>query len=173
MHTRPRSSSSPSSVILRRRRAGFTFIELMFVLVTLAILTGVLLPKFGPSFDRLQTERVAFETAQLLRYAQATAVATRMPVQLVVDAEAHRLWLATERDGRLQPLEDRLVKSRRLPDKVQVSLGRDDQEPLQFLPDGTSRQAVVSVKDAAGNAYRITVDATTGQVAVFSGAAAL
>jgi type II secretory pathway pseudopilin PulG len=159
------------------KRAGFTFIELMFVVITLAIITAAVLPRFGPSLDRLQTERVAFDTAGQLRYAQSLAIRRREPVYVSLregPSGRHTVVLSAEPEG--APLDDRYAKSRALPLDIQMTIDAreagDDAAPLAFFADGTSLPAELTVKDRRGSAYRITVDETTGQVAVLAGLSA-
>ena len=170
----PATTTSPTS----KSSGGFTFIELMFVVITIGIITAAIVPRFGPSLQRVQTERAAFELAGVLRYAQAAAIRQRQPVYVLVrEAKQGRrqLGLALEPDGPWLP--DRYATARPLPEGATLEIQRqgesvDDRQPLAFLPDGTSQSAVLALADPRGGTYRITIDETTGQVAVAAGAAA-
>ena len=166
-------SRPPNNVAGRPR--GFTFIELMFVMITLGIVMAAVLPRFGESFDRLRTERVAFETAQLLRYAQSTAVVQRQVIECSLESEGRPLALGIRRGDELTPLADRWAKGRPIPEPVRLAMTRDEskEDAVSFFPDGTSDGATIAVGDESGSAFQIAVDAATGQVTILPGTAAL
>jgi len=144
-------------------------------MITLTVLLAAVIPRFGQSFNRLRTERVAFETAQLLRYAQATAIVQRQVIRCSIDAEGRRLALGIRQGDDVTPLADRWAKGRPIPDPVRLAMtrheGKDD--AVSFFPDGTSDGAVIAVGDETGSAFQIAVDAATGQVTILAGTAAL
>ena len=154
------------------RAGGFTFIELIFVMVTLIMLLAAVAPRFGPSLERFKTDRVAMESAQLLRYAQTLAISRQQIVECTLDPDAEPPRITLQVDG--QPVEDRLARGRAIPPEINVEM-----RGLAFYPDGTSRPidpdagkgapAVLVTHKHEGSTYRITVDEATGRVAVFAG----
>ena len=56
------------------RRSGFTLLEILLVTVILAILLGLVTPRFRNSFDSLQFKNFVLNTAALLRYAHDRAI---------------------------------------------------------------------------------------------------
>ncbi len=148
----------------------------MFVVITLTILVGAFLPRFSDSYQRLRLERVAFDAAQLLRYAQSIAVSRQTVVHCamrpVAQGKASSLVVTVPNDDAGRP------KSMDIPDGITMSLGeRHEPVAVDFFPDGTSQAADsqaadIRVADDSGNGYRIAVNETTGYVSVQAGRAA-
>lgn len=160
------------------RCAGFTLIELIFVMVILAILVGVSLPRFSRSYAHWQLERTAFDIAQQLRYAQAAAIANRKPVQCdvvegVVACE-HAVDPAAEPKPEAPQLPPRFAKGKAPPEGIAVAAQHPDGvEALRFYPDGHSDGGTIVVEtEADAPGYRIQVDPGTGDVSVRTGSAA-
>lgn len=74
-----------------RLRAGFSLIELIVVIIVMAILVGIAVPRF---FGQGDFEEPAFaqELASAARYAQKVAVVSGCPVDLVVTATGYSLF---------------------------------------------------------------------------------
>lgn len=150
-------------------------------MMILVILLGVSLPRFSRSFSHWQVERVAFEIAQQLRYAQAAAIAHRKPVQCdvvehVVDCDYQAETVSPPEDPeRSAPrLPPRFARSKPPPQGVTVMAQHPDGvEELRFYPDGHSDGGTIAVETEANEAgYRIQVDPGTGEVSVVTGSAA-
>ena len=154
--------------------AGFTFLELVCVVAVLLILLAVALPRFQGTFQRLQTEQLAFEMAQLFRYAQAEAVMRRQTIACTFYPETSTFRLSAEVGDQRLPLEERLGKIGPLPARVHTEIrhGEEASDGVRFFPNGGSEAAVVVLRDESGNVYRITIDEATGHAAVLSGVAA-
>ncbi len=158
-----------------RTSDGFTLIELVFVMVMLSILLAATLPRFSQTAQRLRTEQVAFEWAQLLRYAHVRAVAQGQDVVWRWDPTAHRAYLETLQDGQMARLRERSAQSALLTAEASVSVMQADQPVdcncVRFFPNGTSEPSTVTLT-FRGNPYTIHVDEATGQACLASGAAA-
>ena len=156
---------------------GFTFIELIFVVVTLAILLAAAAPRFGRTLDRLKAERAAFEIAQLLRYAQSTAVLRQQTIQCSLatknvgdrdQAQVVRLSVGKE------PLRDRFASTSALPRDLAITIASQDdpKEEIWFFPNGSSEASRITVSHDDTVAYTVSVDAATGRAAVLAGSPA-
>jgi prepilin-type N-terminal cleavage/methylation domain-containing protein len=71
---------------------GFTFIELILVLVLLGVLSAVAIPNLSHSYRRFQMEEAGQNMAYLMRYAQERAMATSRSVRLMTDINGD-YWL--------------------------------------------------------------------------------
>ena len=165
-----------TSPVRNSRVAGFTLLELVLVTAALVILIATAVPNIQHGWAALQTERTAFTVAQTLRSARTLAIASSASVAWVWDAEARQVCLGgpTARRCATDHLGDRLASPRRIPEPIQMTATRQDQPVAQvtFFPDGTSQPTTFLISSPGASRYRITVDATTSQVAVQLDAAA-
>lgn len=68
-------------------RRGFTFIELILVVLILAALVGISVPRFKKTFDNLQLNNFASELQGQLAYWQERAIVEKKPITLKIDSE--------------------------------------------------------------------------------------
>lgn len=151
------------------KHTGFTFIELIFVALTLAVVMVAIVPRFEPMRTRLEAERTAFEVAQMLRSARVVAITQHQPVTWRWDEEARRMWLGVpQAGGDMTPVPGRFGQPRRLSERLALAVSHDDQPVTQihFFPDGTSQSTLLLLTSDSVARYQIVVDGATSQVAV-------
>lgn len=79
-------------VFPRRRRPGFTLLEVMAVVLLLSLLAAVALPALGRS-QAGAAEEDAREVAAAIEYARRSALATRQDHRLILDLREARWWV--------------------------------------------------------------------------------
>lgn len=124
----------------RRDAAGFTLIELLVVVLIIAVMIGVAGVNLmrGPEDEaRDESERLAM----VLRAARDEAILEGRVYTLATDAGGYR-FLRLEKDGRLKPLADDLLRPHDLPAGVAIEALNIDgatgtaRDGLVFLPSG-------------------------------------
>ena len=138
-------------------------------MVALAVLVVSAAPNLQRQWSRFQEERVAFDVAHELRTARTLAIAQSQPVVWMWDASTRQWWLAlVQDDGTVVPAPGRWGHRRALPERVVLSVAREDQpvQQVAFYPDGTSDVTTLSIGTDAVVHYTITVYEATGQVAL-------
>lgn len=75
------------------RAGGFTFLELILVLVLMGLVAGLVMPALGGVLDRTQRNAAAREIASAMRYARSQAVSAKTATAFVADFEMNRYWL--------------------------------------------------------------------------------
>ncbi|MBC7454546.1 MAG: prepilin-type N-terminal cleavage/methylation domain-containing protein [Massilia sp.] len=111
--------------------AGFTLVELMVVLVMTGILGAVAAPRF---FGRQVFDARGFfdQTAAMLRYGQATAIAQRRDVFVNLDAGSGTICLSYVADATCSNVANALINP------------ADQHHFLKTAPDGTAFDASAS-----------------------------
>ena len=145
---------------------GFTFIEILLVVVLLGVLVAVSVPNLQASFKTLLLKDTAQDMATLMRYAQSRAIVKKTTIEFVYDDLA-RSYALFQSDGG-QDLDDGQRELKRISGKR----GRDFRIPseieckttdsrITFTPDGkmsysrlylclSEKCMTVSTQDQAG-----------------------
>ena len=151
---------------------GFTFIELIFIMVVLSLLMVSVLPTFSQGWQAFQVERTAFDLAQRLRVARTLAVTQGQPIEWAWRSDSRSVWLQTPAGG--TELTGRFRRPLVLPAEITLLVceGADPVDTIEFRPDGTSgpvdasAPTTIVVKRATVAYYHISLDAATGDVDV-------
>jgi general secretion pathway protein H len=137
-------------------RSGFTFVELIVVLVILAAVAALVAPSISRTIVSARLRSAASDVRTSLARGRALAVAGAEERAVAfdlsrgefgVDNEAVRLLPETIRLGAVLPGEDRKEQG-----NVRV----------RFFPDGSGDEAEISVTAEDGGTLRVTVDPLTG-----------
>jgi len=138
------------------RSEGFTFVELIVVLVILAAVAALVAPSVSRTIVSARLRSAASDVRTSLARGRALAVAGAEERAVAfdlsrgefgVDNEAVRLLPDTIRLGAVLPGEDRKEQG-----NVRV----------RFFPDGSGDEAEISVTAEDGGTLRVTVDPLTG-----------
>ena len=136
-----------------RGKVGFTFIELLMVIVILGIFVAMATPNFRNTYLELELSSQARSLAKFLTYAQERAVVEGKTYRFEMNPVQGRYWLVVEREsegedgthfGRIEGRYGRVVK---LPSGISVA---SDKEKILFYPDGGSDSFSLSLKDQEG-----------------------
>src|SRR3954453_5789284 len=88
----PRSRSSP------RARLAFSFIELLLVIITLAILGAIAVPRYGSAVAHYRIDTASKRIAADLAFAMSRARATSKPITIVFTNASRSYQMATVPD---------------------------------------------------------------------------
>jgi len=142
------------------RKAGFTLIEMMAVMLIIAMVAGLAFATL-PGTGRSQLKGVALQTAALFRRERLGAILTARSRQVAIDGR-QRAFVG---DG-----GDRVE----IPRDVSVDIlgvaeeWSGEQAVVRFLPDGASSGTVVTLSHE-GEAYEVRVNWYTGSVIIEPG----
>jgi type II secretion system protein H len=138
------------------RSEGFTFVELIVVLVILAVVAALVTPSFSRTIASARLRSAASDVRTTLARGRALAVAAAKERTVAfdlsrgefgVDNEVTRVLPETIRLGAVLPGEGRKERG-----NVRV----------RFFPDGSGEEAEISVTAEDGGTLRVTVDPLTG-----------
>ncbi|MGD9971441.1 MAG: Tfp pilus assembly protein FimT/FimU [Desulfatirhabdiaceae bacterium] len=141
---------------------GFTFIELIVVMILLAFAGSLVYVSVGRSIGGNQAKMFARELTVMMKTARRLAVEQGAPATLVISAQERTCHI----DG-----EKRTLK---IPEQIQVDaeaiqLRDDGGIELAFYADGSTNGGILSILVDNTPRYRIGVDVLTGTIQVKSG----
>lgn len=118
-------------------RRGFTLLEILIVMVIVAMIATIGIPKFLASVDRAETRAAASKIAAAMRNARIFAITEKLPFTLVVDKENRRVF--TKR-GNFDPAQnpDAMTPAVELPQSVEIWSTTGKYLTVRFGPRGTS-----------------------------------
>ncbi len=162
---------------MRRRRDGFTLIELAVVLLIIAACVTVVFPKFSVGFlDRQRFRNNVSKIASIAEYAHQRAVCTHVTHLLHFDIEKGEYWVTAQTsDGKVMPIPDGLNLKGRLPEGAQFSgiefqdmrTDSEDVVTIEFSPQGWIEPVTVYVASSEGRIMSIVMNEMLGYVETF------
>lgn len=179
---RRRSSPKGSQVQLGNegvgRRAGFTFLELLVVVIIVGVISASVLPVFSSSFASLRVRNAKADLMAAIAHAQECAVRESTPYRFNLDPESRSYWITRYKSGVgeeevFERVPDKWGQETALPDALEVSRPkmRKDRETkafyLQCYPNGACDMASISVTTKGrGRASKFTFE-TLGALGQF------
>lgn len=141
---------------------GFTFIELIVVMILLAFAGSLVYVSVGRSIGGNQAKMFARELTVMMKTARRLAVEQGAPSRLIVSSQDRTCFI----DGEKQSLK--------IPEQIQLDAEaiqqRDDGGiEIVFYADGSTNGGILSILVDNMPRYRIGVDILTGTIQVKSG----
>ncbi len=146
-------------LIGRRRQArnkGFTFIELTLVAIIILILVGLSTPLFRKSFRSSLVNDTSQRLVQLMRYAQARAVAERELCRINFDFAKGTFWLSVQDQGvadGFKRIEAKWGKIIKVPKGISIKAKAPF---ITFYPDGNSDRTTIKISNSEGKTLAVT-----------------
>ncbi len=123
-------------------RRGFTLIEVVVVMVIVAIVTGLVGPRIGAGFDRLQMNSAAQATRGFIRMARLQAERTEKSQYVVFDRNRRAISLVNDE---MKPIRESV-----LPSSIDIVLENDARTAAFFvMPSGIVRGGTVRLRSGA------------------------
>jgi Tfp pilus assembly protein FimT len=154
------------------RRRGATLLEMVLVMMVIFTLAAVVAPRFSDFFPALQLRETANTLLATAGKARADAALTGSRHRLVVDPAARRFWIAYESSpvkepGQFEKLggawpEEELPRDVVLEAFEGFDSDKDAKRFVEFRPDGSAKEASITLANANGDRRRLKISAATG-----------
>ena len=151
--------------------AGFTFLEMLFVLFLLSGVLAIAIPRISVEEDLGSTGR---KFVGIIRTLQALASTGQKPVKLYLDLDQGTYWMmiVDGKEERLPP-DPTWKTPRTLPESIRlIELSVGDQKrisgraDLSFAPHGRLDPIIMYFTDAKNNLLGLVVDSLTGGIRI-------
>jgi len=162
-----------------RSAAGFTFLELVVVMTLLAVLTGMVMPVFGPTFRSMQVRSAQDEILALIAHTQEMAVRHGREYQFCIDPKERIFWVryVAEMEGMeriYEDVADRWGLAQEFPEYLdlrQPRMRKDRETGALYIgcyPNGASDRVTLEFTDNRfrGEKFRIETLGPLGQAVV-------
>lgn len=167
-----------------RRRAGFTLFEVTVVIVIIAVLASMVMPRMKGSFQSARLKEGARGVAGFLRFARNTAVLREKPCEIRFNLDKDQYWIVLldsnleewkeprrqeNKNKKLLGIGEDVAGVRTLPKDVHF-LAMYSGAPLTekglprviYYPDGSATPATIVIEGTKKAALNIEVYQTTG-----------
>jgi general secretion pathway protein H len=145
------------------RRAGFTLVEMIVVILIIAVGSAIVIPMVEGGFEAREVRRAARQIASTMHYCRGEAVALGEPQEMVIDAGENSIH--TTGWGRWAVLTDRAV----IEDVRGGNVVGDGVVQILFFPNGSSTGADVVLagrRDRREHRLLVSLDPLLGTVRV-------
>ncbi|MBI3856188.1 MAG: prepilin-type N-terminal cleavage/methylation domain-containing protein [Planctomycetes bacterium] len=162
--------------IVRRRRAGFTLIELILVMIVIFTLATVVAPRFSDFFPAFQVRKSTEQLFAWSRKARADAALTGIRQRLILDLAKRRYWIEYEARPIKEPGKFTALSGAWTPETLPEAVAFESAEGaetdpsnaslryIEFRPDGSSSEATVVLSNDSGDRQTLRIEGATSKV---------
>jgi len=148
----------------RHQSAGFTLLELLIVILIMAVIVGVSVPRFRRTFGHLQLQVFANNVVRLFSYARNRAVTRREVLRVHFDVAGRQYWLAQAKENLLEGESERIAsKFNRISSIPETISLEPSASEVTFYPDGRVDRFEMVIFDDEQVRYKLVTDVWTGR----------
>ena len=152
------------------KKKGFTFIELMLVVITVGIILGFSIPLFRRTLINLQLENLTQSIAKLMKYGQERAIVERARYRINFDFDEGKYWLTMESDSlsptKFQKVGGRFGRIYEVPNGISIE---GTENKLTFYPDGRADKLSIYLTNQSQTTYTLTTQKNIWGVRILEG----
>ncbi len=155
---------SPIGNLKTSNRSGFTLIEILLVVLILAIVVSVALPKFQGTLSQLQARTAAQNIYELALFAKERAILETTFFKLKYDPTENKVRLLKKNDkGKYTRYESRLGKPIQIKPPFTLRWTNSAKEIL-FTPNGESDKVEIHLNQNSQRLYTVIIGKPLGRI---------
>ena len=150
-----------------KKRAGFTLVELILVILLLSVITAISSPLFKKTFQNLQVRNAALNMAKIAGFAREMAIIEGANYKLKIDPKSRSFWLTklvySPDKSEYKRIGGKQGRKFFLPKDVRID---SEKKEIIFYPDGRSDKAKINLTDEKQKGYLVLIKGFGSQIPV-------
>jgi type II secretory pathway pseudopilin PulG len=156
-----------SNSLRHRPIKGFTFIELIVIVIILSILIGLSIPQLKKTSAHFELENFTKNIYFLCNYLQSSAISEAKIHSLNFFEETRELKpYFLKNDGQWQALKTRFARFYKLPEKITLEITPAEKKSIFFYPDGSADKLVLTFKNEFQDQRALEIKGVTGAIKI-------
>ena len=141
-------------ILATGRTKGFTFVELLLVIIVIGALLAISLPNIRKTFNNLRLDNFSRELQAFMNYLHERSVVEEKIIYLNLDNDKKEIW------AQIQDEQSQL-KTLVLPDGMKIE---SEKKQILFYPDGSIDNATIEVVNLDKQKVSLTTKGVFGGV---------
>jgi len=150
-----------------RRKTGFTYIELIIVIVILGVLIGLSIPQFKKTFAYFELENFTKNIYLLCNYLQSASISETKIICLNFLEETREFKPSfLKEDGQWETLKTRSARLYKVPEKIALEITPVNKNQIFFYPDGSIDNLTILFKNEFGQERSLEIKGVSGEIKI-------
>jgi len=151
----------------RRHKAGFTYIELIIVIVILGVLIGLSTPQLKKTFAYFELENSTKNIYLLCNYLQSASISEAKIYCLNFLEETREFKPSFLKEGgQWEILKTRYARLYKIPEKIALEIISTNKNKIFFYPDGSIDNLTILFKNEFGQERSLEIKGVSGEIKI-------
>ncbi len=150
-----------------RQETGFTYIELIVVVIILSILIGLSIPQLKKTFAYFELENFTKNIYLLFNYLQSDSI-SKAKIHCLNFYEETKEFKPyfLKADGEWELFRERLSGLYKVPDGITLKITPQEKNKIFFYPDGSIDNITIQINNEFGHERSLIIKGVTGDIKI-------